>query len=371
MPDEKLSQLPAASVVNDADLLYLVQGGASLQAAASLIVHSFNSRTGAITLTTGDVTGVLGGGLPVVNGGTGDTSLGAYGVLCGGTTSTSPVQTVSALGTSGQVLTSNGAGALPSWQNASGGVSSFNSRTGAVTLTTADVNNVLASGLGVAQGGTGDTSLTAYSVLCGGTTTSGPVQSVSGLGSSGQVLTSNGASALPTWQPASAGSGTVTTFSAGNLSPLFTTSVATATTTPALTFTISNANANTVFAGPASGSAAAPTFRALGPVDAVFGVTADSDGATVTLDWSASKVHEVTLTASRTIAFSNDSNGASIQIIFKSGGTGVWTPSWPATVKWQGGSPPVLTNLAGHWDLISILREGSGSYMGAAALNFS
>lgn len=54
--------------------------------------------------------------------------------------------------------------------------------------------------LPVANGGTGDTSFTAYSVICGGTTTTGALQNVSGVGTSGQVLTSNGASALPTWQ---------------------------------------------------------------------------------------------------------------------------------------------------------------------------
>jgi len=58
----------------------------------------------------------------------------------------------------------------------------------------------------VKSGGTGDASLTAYSVLCGGTTSTASFQNVSGLGSSGQLLTSNGASALPTWQAAS-GSG--------------------------------------------------------------------------------------------------------------------------------------------------------------------
>lgn len=41
--------------------------------------------------------------------------------------------------------------------------------------------------------------------------------------------------------------GTVTTFSSGNLSPLFTTSVSTATITPAQTFALSNAAASTVF----------------------------------------------------------------------------------------------------------------------------
>ena len=54
----------------------------------------------------------------------------------------------------------------------------------------------------VAGGGTGVTSNTAYAVLCGGTTSTNPVQSIAGVGSAGQVLTSNGAGALPTFQAA-------------------------------------------------------------------------------------------------------------------------------------------------------------------------
>lgn len=57
-------------------------------------------------------------------------------------------------------------------------------------------------------GGSGLSSLTAYAVLCGGTTNTGNMQQVSGLGTSGQLLTSNGPGLLPTWQ-ASPGSGTV------------------------------------------------------------------------------------------------------------------------------------------------------------------
>jgi len=57
------------------------------------------------------------------------------------------------------------------------------------------------------------------------------------------------------------GAGTVTSFSAGNLSPLFTTSVATATSTPALSFSLSNAAQNSVLAGPASGGAGAPSYQ--------------------------------------------------------------------------------------------------------------
>ena len=63
----------------------------------------------------------------------------------------------------------------------------------------------------VSKGMTGVTTVTAYAVLCAGTTSTGPFQSVSGLGSAGQLLTSNGASALPSWQNASGGSGTIVT----------------------------------------------------------------------------------------------------------------------------------------------------------------
>ncbi len=59
---------------------------------------------------------------------------------------------------------------------------------------------ILSLPLTVPYGGTGDTTFTAYSVLCAGTTATGALQNVSGLGTSGQVLTSNGIGALPTWQ---------------------------------------------------------------------------------------------------------------------------------------------------------------------------
>lgn len=52
----------------------------------------------------------------------------------------------------------------------------------------------------VAGGGTGTASHTAYAVLCGGTTGTGAIQSIASVGTSGQVLTSNGAAALPTMQ---------------------------------------------------------------------------------------------------------------------------------------------------------------------------
>lgn len=58
----------------------------------------------------------------------------------------------------------------------------------------------------VAQGGSGATTFVAYTPVTGGTTSTAAFQSVAALGSAGNVLTSNGASALPTFQAAPAGS---------------------------------------------------------------------------------------------------------------------------------------------------------------------
>lgn len=55
--------------------------------------------------------------VPVDEGGTGVATFTPYAVIAGGTTGTGALQDVGALGTAGQILTSNGAGALPSWQN--------------------------------------------------------------------------------------------------------------------------------------------------------------------------------------------------------------------------------------------------------------
>ena len=71
---------------------------------------------------------------------------------------------------------------------------------GIVSYDGAGAFSALANPLTVSNGGQGNSSLTSYAVLCGGTISTAAIQSVASVGLSTQILTSNGAGALPTFQ---------------------------------------------------------------------------------------------------------------------------------------------------------------------------
>ncbi len=174
------------------------------------------------TITTGTWNATT---ITVPHGGTGNNTFTAYSVLCAGNTSTGAFQNVSGIGTSGQVLTSNGASALPTWQTlpGTGTVTSVSGTAGQIDVATGTTTPVISIDAGyvgqtsittlgtittgtwtgttiiVPHGGTGNTTFTAYSLICAGTTATGTFQNVSGVGTAGQVLTSTGASSLPVW----------------------------------------------------------------------------------------------------------------------------------------------------------------------------
>lgn len=142
------------------------------------------------------------------------------------------------------------------------------------------------------------------------------------------------------------GGGTVTSFSSGNLSPLFTTSVATATTTPALSFTLSNAGANT-YLGNATGSTATPSYTSAGALT-------KTDDTNVTLTLGGSPTVSLLAATSLTLGWTG-------QLAVSRGGTGLSALGSDGTVLGSNGSANVYLTPAVTTNAASIAYTRSGS----------
>ncbi len=98
-----------------------------------------------------------------------------------------------------------------------------------------------------------------------------------------------------------------------------------------------------------------------------------SDGATVAINWRDGNQQKVVLGGNRTITFSNFIAGQILRLVVCQDGTGSRTLTWPAVVRWQGGSAPTLTTTANSCDLVSFVATNATSSLvvfGAAALDF-
>ena len=168
------------------------------------------SSTGGPITSSGTIT--LSGTLVPANGGTGKSSYTPYALLAGGTLSTSALQQISSLGTVGQLLTSNGAGSLPSWQDASGtgsvtsvsvsGTNGINvagspiTTSGIISLSLGDITPSSVNGIIFTGSGTPNLFITGTSLISGNNTGDQTIilsGDVSGIGTGAFVITiSNG-----------------------------------------------------------------------------------------------------------------------------------------------------------------------------------
>ncbi len=93
-------------------------------------------------------------------------------------------------------------------------------------------------------------------------------------------------------------------------------------------------------------------------------VSANS-GTTYTIDLTAGNVHKITLTGSCTFTFSNpptSGTGGSLSLILIQDGTGSRTATWPASVKWAGGTAPTLTTTATTGtDILTFITTDGGT----------
>lgn len=97
-----------------------------------------------------------------------------------------------------------------------------------------------------------------------------------------------------------------------------------------------------------------------------------SVGSTYTVDWSASDIHTITLTANCTLSFSNppvSGKAQTVTLVVTQGGSGSYTLTYPAAVRWSYAQEPVLTTTVSYRDVISFITyDGGTSYLGAYSM---
>jgi hypothetical protein len=127
--------------------------------------------------------------------------------------------------------------------------------------------------IAIANGGTGQTSAaTGFNALAPSTAVGGLIYGNGTnnyanlpIGSTGQILTVVGGTAA--WSTPAAGGVTSVAFADDSTTPIYSVSGSPITSSGTLGITLTTQNANTVFAGPTTGSAAEPTFRSLVSAD--------------------------------------------------------------------------------------------------------
>ena len=168
------------------------------------------------------------------------------------------------------------------------------------------------------------------------------------------------------------GAGTVTSVGLADASssPIFNITGSPVTTVGTLTETLKTQSANTVFAGPSGGSAAEPTFRSLVSTDIPVSEQAvTASGAATTVNLATALACALALDASTTLTLSNPV-AAQAYVFRIIQGSGSYSVTWPASVLWPGGTPPVITVTAGYTDLVNLYYDGTYFY-GSFVQNFA
>jgi hypothetical protein len=173
----------------------------------------------------------------------------------------------------------------------------------------------------VVEGGTGDSAFTAYSVIAGGTTATGALQNVVGVGTSGQVLTSAGAGALPAWQTLGGSSITITGDTGGGLT--------------SGSFTFTGGTTGLSFGG--AGSTETLTFA---------GITANGGTVSLATDATTSTINIGTGAGVKTSTFGSTNSNSATTVQSGSGALAVTSTNGTLTINSGTGTLGISTDAA-------------------------
>lgn len=203
-------------------------------------------------------------------------------------------------------------------------------------------------------------------------------------GNNGKYLTTDGSNS--SWG-SPAGSGTVTSVSVVSANG-FAGSVATSTSTPAITIStsitgvlkgngtaISAATAGTDYAGlgntqtfSARQTMSGGLYLSAGAAEEAYFDNGNS-GSSKTIAWDNGNLQKVTLSASCTFTFTAPTNPGKFTLFLVENGTGNFTITLP-TIKWPSGTIPTWVMTANAINILSIIYDGS-TYFGVGNTGFA
>jgi hypothetical protein len=99
-------------------------------------------------------------------------------------------------------------------------------------------------------------------------------------------------------------------------------------------------------------------------------VTANTSTA-YTIDLANGTVQILTLTGNCTFTFPTATAGKSFILLLKQDGTGSRTATWPAAVKWPGGTAPTITSTASKADKYVFTADGTNWIGSNAGQNYT
>lgn len=94
-------------------------------------------------------------------------------------------------------------------------------------------------------------------------------------------------------------------------------------------------------------------------------------GTTYTIDLANGTVQILTLTGNCTFTFPATTSGRSFIMLLKQDGTGGRTATWPAVVKWPGGTAPTITSTASKADKFVFTADGTNWIGSNAGQNYT